>query len=670
MKLVQRITKKVVAGGVGFCAGSTAAYISARGSYPNKPPEPDFFQTIFWICELKDGWAISAAIFAFVSAALAMWEAFKPDPPTLEEIGGRMDQSIQPLANNLDELGALQWAEGQQRDAQHDETMSGQADIKQEIADLREAITKGQTASGLIEDLTNRLRKRELSNDEMEQIADLYGLFLRRSSSMDETLIESAVRGISHDPDLLEKALRDVEGEDRTAIMDQAEKEVAEDRTNLAERTRRLAGFASTESLARARRLWLQATELDPAHFWQWIELSRLAQISTEDGGIEAAQRFAERALNHIDNERDRMVVEGELGKLAITRGSLHEAVSHFSNCVQSAQARCNQEPGNAGWQRDLSVSYEKLGDVEVAAGNLAAARERFEASLAIRDQLAQQEPGEAGQENKQLQRDRSVSYNKLGNVEAAAGNLAAARERFEASLAIFDRLAEQEPGNAGQENKQLQRDLSVSYNKLGDVEVAAGNLAAARERFEAGLAIADRLAQQEPGNAEWQRDLSVSYNKLGDVEVAAGNLAAARERFEADLAIADRLAQQEPGNAGWQRDLSVSYNKLGNVEVAAGNLAAARERFEADLAIADRLAQQEPGNAEWQRDLWVSSCKLGQLALQEGNPALALDHFRAAETVMAALASKWPDHPGFAADLEQVRADVRRVEDLIAGDP
>ena len=40
-----------------------------------------------------------------------------------------------------------------------------------------------------------------------------------------------------------------------------------------------------------------------------------------------------------------------------------------------------------------------------------------------------------------------------------------------------------------------------------------------------------------------------------------------------ASLAIADRLARSDPGNAGWQRDLSVSYNKIGDVQVAQGDL-------------------------------------------------------------------------------------------------
>ena len=46
---------------------------------------------------------------------------------------------------------------------------------------------------------------------------------------------------------------------------------------------------------------------------------------------------------------------------------------------------------------------------------------------------------------------------------------------------------------------------------------------------YEAGLAIAQALTEQDLSNTEWQRDLSVSYDKIGDVERQAGNLGAAR---------------------------------------------------------------------------------------------------------------------------------------------
>ena len=105
-----------------------------------------------------------------------------------------------------------------------------------------------------------------------------------------------------------------------------------------------------------------------------------------------------------------------------------------------------------------------------------------------------------------------------------------------------------------------------MSHDKIGDVQVAQGDLPAALASYRASLAIRERLAKADPGNAEWQRDLSVSHDKIGDVQVAQGDLPAALTSYRASLAIRERLAKADPGNAEWQRDLIVSYVKLSEV--------------------------------------------------------------------------------------------------------
>ena len=79
-----------------------------------------------------------------------------------------------------------------------------------------------------------------------------------------------------------------------------------------------------------------------------------------------------------------------------------------------------------------------------------------------------------------------------------------------------------------------------------------------------------------------WQRDLSVSYNRIGDVQVAQGNLSAALTSYQASLAIMDRLAKSDPSNAGWRSDLAVSYSNVGDVQEAQGNLPAALASYQA----------------------------------------------------------------------------------------
>ena len=77
-------------------------------------------------------------------------------------------------------------------------------------------------------------------------------------------------------------------------------------------------------------------------------------------------------------------------------------------------------------------------------------------------------------------------------------------------------------------------------------------------------------------------------------MQQAQGDLAAALTSYQASLAIRERLAKADPGNAGWQRDLSVSQNKIGDVQQAQGDLAAALTSYQASLAISERLAKAD----------------------------------------------------------------------------
>jgi tetratricopeptide (TPR) repeat protein len=244
-------------------------------------------------------------------------------------------------------------------------------------------------------------------------------------------------------------------------------------------------------------------------------------------------------------------------------------------------------------------------------------------------------------------ERDESAVLNEIGGVLVDLGNLPEALKSFRKGLAIRDRLAKTDPGNADR-----QRDLSVSYNNIGDVLVAQGNLPEALRSFHDALAIRDRLAKVDPGNAGWQRDLSASFNRIGDVLVAQGNLPEALKSFRDGFAIAHRLATADPGHAGWQRDLSVSYDRVGDALVAQGNVPEALNSYSDGLAIADRLAKGDPGNAGWQRDLSVSYDRVGNVLVAQGNLPAALKSFRDGLAIRDRLAKADPGNAGWQRDL------------------
>ncbi len=92
----------------------------------------------------------------------------------------------------------------------------------------------------------------------------------------------------------------------------------------------------------------------------------------------------------------------------------------------------------------------------------------------------------------------------------------------------------------------------------LGRLYVRAGDLGMAREAFETALS---KLPHEQ------ERNRSVLFNELGNVQRAQGDLAGALESYRASLAIREALAAQDPGNAGWQRDLGVSYWRMALTE-------------------------------------------------------------------------------------------------------
>jgi tetratricopeptide (TPR) repeat protein len=133
---------------------------------------------------------------------------------------------------------------------------------------------------------------------------------------------------------------------------------------------------------------------------------------------------------------------------------------------------------------------------------------------------------------------------------------------------------------------------------------VDQGNLPTALTSYQASLAIRERLAKSDAGNAGWQRDLSVSYGKVGNVQVAQGNLPVALSSYQASLAIMERLAKSDAGNAGWQRDLAVSYGKLGDVLAKQGKRDDAAQNYRLALAVMERLTVVDATNRQWQADV------------------------------------------------------------------
>ena len=79
-----------------------------------------------------------------------------------------------------------------------------------------------------------------------------------------------------------------------------------------------------------------------------------------------------------------------------------------------------------------------------------------------------------------------------------------------------------------------LQRDLSLAYNPLATYSWLRATWRAHLNPIRQTFAIAERLAQADAGNAGWQRDLSIAYEEVGEVQLKQGDLAGALKSYQA----------------------------------------------------------------------------------------------------------------------------------------
>jgi tetratricopeptide (TPR) repeat protein len=172
---------------------------------------------------------------------------------------------------------------------------------------------------------------------------------------------------------------------------------------------------------------------------------------------------------------------------------------------------------------------------------------------------VAEDKKARAGQETALAEKERkdaAIAYRNLGAI-AGLADPKQALEAYEKALA-------------------LDPDDLKSLFWTGWIQIDYGDLNKAQARLERVLPLAKTDAQALYKN--W------ALLGLGDIETKRGDLAGALKSYNDGLAIIDRLAKSDPGNAGLQRDLSMAYNAVGDVQMAQGNLAGALKSYQDDF--------------------------------------------------------------------------------------
>jgi tetratricopeptide (TPR) repeat protein len=253
------------------------------------------------------------------------------------------------------------------------------------------------------------------------------------------------------------------------------------------------------------------------------------------------------------DYARDLAMSHEGLAGALLRVGEPTAALPHYQRAADIFAAWRARVPDNARFVRGQAIEENKLADlyIQYGIGSADQTRERLERTYALRLDLWQRHGDDASA------RDLEVSCGKLGNLLLDSDpNSALGFYRKALELAEICR-------GPAQETIEHLRDLGIGHQKIGDALLRLANHAAAREQQEQSLALFRQLQQLAPGNTQYARDIATALDRIGDLDVIAGELGHGVERYLEALAIIDRLRTQSPENAILARDEVIFCHKL-----------------------------------------------------------------------------------------------------------
>ena len=330
--------------------------------------------------------------------------------------------------------------------------------------------------------------------------------------------------------------------------------------------------------------------------------------------------------------------------------GDLADA-AEFAEAGVAGARRVLAERPDAASQRLLAVSLNALGRARERRGEFDAARAAYDQAIAIGGKMG----GVAGEEV------AARAWIGIADLEVTRGETEKGLDAAKTGLAAARGLDAADPQDKAKRTllaDALERVGDVSAGIVtaytGPTQLEPGpppvlpwtDRPAALADFQESRAIFEDLVAKDPTDTDVRVRLENILIRIGDLNLAMGNLADALAAHKAALAISSDLLSSDPGNADWKRRVEINDKKLHTVYMAEREFAAALEVDEDAVRIGTRLSELDPNNLVWRRDLCNGYRLLGAAQRALKRDAEAQDAFAKAVAACRETVARFPADP------------------------
>jgi serine/threonine protein kinase len=211
------------------------------------------------------------------------------------------------------------------------------------------------------------------------------------------------------------------------------------------------------------------------------------------------------------------------------------------------------------------------------------------------------------------------------------------------------------------QDLPQLQRDLAVAYDRLGDVQgdyigANLGDTQGALDSYRRALQLRRGLVQHDP-TLQARRELLRSCVKLSELLMGQSKVAEAIPLAREGAQLADTLLQDKAATDRDKRYAAAAYMNFGWAQgLGAGEVEPGMKLMEKARQLHEQLAAADPKDVDAQRNLVVVAGRMGDVYSEGLNdPAKALPFYERALSLVEPIAATNPDD----AELQRAKAFV-----------
>ena len=232
--------------------------------------------------------------------------------------------------------------------------------------------------------------------------------------------------------------------------------------------------------------------------------------------------------------------------------GRFSESLKWYIKSLEVRQALLTED-SSMKTRLDLCRNYSSVGNIFYMSGNT----DKASLYYIERDKILKELVGETNVVEASIRREVAISSSNMGDVLSKVGVLNKAKEFYEASLDIFEKIAEEI------QTIEAKRDLASCYVRLGRI-TANDNISDAKDFLEESLRIREELAY-ETNTILDRRDMSDSYYWLGGI-LEKQDMKKALDYYEDSCKISNELLE-EALRTDWvavKRDLARAYMRIG----------------------------------------------------------------------------------------------------------